>query len=84
MPRVSAPSVLTQNFSFGPKWIAGIIESVTGPVSYEVMLGDGRLVRRHVNQILAHHQRPERGNEKQDRFNSLKSGHHKRGNMAGG
>ena len=58
-------SVLTQNFSFGPKWIPGIIESVTGPVSYKVMLGDGRIVRRHVDQIHAHHQRPGSGNEKQ-------------------
>ena len=58
-------SVLTQNFSFGPKWIPGIIESVTGPVSYKVMLGDERIVRRHVDQILDHHQIPERGNEKQ-------------------
>ena len=56
--------MLTQNFSFGPKWIPGIIESVTGPVSYKVMLGDERIVRRHVDQIHAHHQRPERGNEK--------------------
>lgn len=37
--------VLTQNFSLGPKWIPIIIESVTGPVSYKVMLGDGRVVR---------------------------------------
>nr|XP_033960387.1 uncharacterized protein K02A2.6-like [Pseudochaenichthys georgianus] len=55
-------SVLTRNFSFGPKWIPGIIESVTGPVSYTVMLGDGRVVRRHVDQIHAHHQRPEKDN----------------------
>ena len=34
-------SVLTHNFSLGPKWILEIIESVTGPVSYKVMLGDG-------------------------------------------
>uniref|UniRef100_A0A674MJN5 Integrase catalytic domain-containing protein n=1 Tax=Takifugu rubripes TaxID=31033 RepID=A0A674MJN5_TAKRU len=52
-------SVLIQNFSFGPKWIPGLIESVTGPVSYKVMLGDGRVVRRHVDQIHTHHRRPE-------------------------
>ena len=55
-------SVLTQNFSLGPKWIPGIIESVTAPVSYKVMLGDGRVVRRHVDQIHTHHQRPEECN----------------------
>ncbi|KAK9533379.1 hypothetical protein VZT92_008501 [Zoarces viviparus] len=37
-------SVLTLNFSLGPKWIQGIMESVTGPVSYKVMYGDGRVV----------------------------------------
>lgn len=58
-------SVLTQNFSLGPKWILGIIESVTGPVSYKVMLGDGRVVRRHVDQIHIHHQRPEKCNSNQ-------------------
>ncbi|XP_038590459.1 uncharacterized protein K02A2.6-like [Micropterus salmoides] len=52
-------SVLTQNFSLGPKWIPGIIESVTGPVSYKVLLGDGRVVRRHVDQIHTQHQRLE-------------------------
>lgn len=56
-------SVLTQNFSLGPKWIPGLIESVTGPVSYKVMLGDGRVVRRHVDQIHMYHQRPEENNK---------------------
>ena len=58
-------SVLTQNFSLGPKWILGIVESVTGPVSYKVMLGGGRVVRRHVDQIHTHHQRPEKCNGNQ-------------------
>lgn len=49
-------SVITRNFSHGPKWIPGSITKVTGPVSYKVMLGDGTVVRRHVDQILA---RPE-------------------------
>ena len=58
-------SMLTQNFSLGPKRIPGIIASVTGPVSYKVMLGDGRVVRRHVDQIHSHHQRPETCNSNQ-------------------
>ncbi|CAL9705832.1 unnamed protein product [Knipowitschia caucasica] len=45
-------AVITQNFSYGPKWIQGFITKVTGPVSYKVMLGDGSIVRRHVDQIL--------------------------------
>ncbi|XP_055017905.1 LOW QUALITY PROTEIN: uncharacterized protein K02A2.6-like [Boleophthalmus pectinirostris] len=49
-------AVSTRNFSYGPKWVRGFITKVTGPVSYKVMLGDGTVVRRHVDQILA---RPE-------------------------
>uniref|UniRef100_A0AAV2K5K2 Gypsy retrotransposon integrase-like protein 1 n=1 Tax=Knipowitschia caucasica TaxID=637954 RepID=A0AAV2K5K2_KNICA len=45
-------AVITRNFSYGPKWIQGFITKVTGPVSYKVMLGDGSIVRRHVDQIL--------------------------------
>ncbi len=45
--------VLTRNLSYGPKWIPGHVATVTGPLSYKVMLGDGRVVRRHVDQIHA-------------------------------
>ncbi|KAI7796507.1 hypothetical protein IRJ41_023564, partial [Triplophysa rosa] len=45
--------VLTRNFTYGPKWIPGHIVTVTGPLSYKVMLGDGRVVQRHVDQIHA-------------------------------
>ncbi|XP_013763339.1 uncharacterized protein LOC102215153 [Pundamilia nyererei] len=37
----------------GPKWIPGLIQEMTGPVSYLVMLGNGTVVRRHVNQLFA-------------------------------
>lgn len=46
--------MLVQNFCFGPKWVLAIIAVVTGLLSYKVMFGDGRVVRRHVDQILAH------------------------------
>ncbi len=46
-------AVLTRNFSYGPKWITGFIAKVTGPLSYQVMLEDGKTVRRHVDQILS-------------------------------
>lgn len=49
-------TVITRNFSHGPNWIPGFITKVTGPLSYKVMLGDGIIVRRHVDQVLA---RPE-------------------------
>ena len=43
--------VLTRNFGPGPRWIPGHVETATGPVSYKVRLADGRVVRRHVDQI---------------------------------
>ncbi len=46
-------AVLTRNFSYGPKWIPGFTAKVTGPLSYQVMHGDGKTVRRHVDQILS-------------------------------
>ncbi len=46
-------AVLTRNFSYGPKWIPGFIAKVTGPLSYQVMLGDGKTVRSHMDQILS-------------------------------
>ncbi|XP_060742372.1 uncharacterized protein K02A2.6-like [Tachysurus vachellii] len=45
--------VLVRNFTYGPKWIPGHIDTMTGPLSCKVMLGDGRVVRRHVDQVLA-------------------------------
>ncbi len=46
-------AVLTINFSYGPKWIPGFIAKVTGPLSYQVMLGDGKTMRSHMDQILS-------------------------------
>ena len=38
----------TKNFGQGPRWLAGEVTEVTGPVSFLVTLhGNGRLVRRH-------------------------------------
>lgn len=45
---------------FGPEWILGILKPATGPVSYKVMLGDGTVVRGHVDEIHAHHHGPEK------------------------
>lgn len=36
-------TILTKNFGHGPNAIPGVIEAVTGPVSYRVILGDGRV-----------------------------------------
>jgi len=33
------------------KWVKGVIIDITGPLSYQVRLADGRLLRRHVDSI---------------------------------
>ena len=43
--------VYVRNFRSGTTWIPGTIESAIGNVSYEVMLEDSRMVRRHVDHI---------------------------------
>lgn len=45
-------SVSVKNFASGPKWLHGIILGITGPVSYEVQLQDGCIVRRHVDHVI--------------------------------
>ena len=40
-----------RNFAQGQRWIPGIIIEVTGPVSFLVRLLDGRVVRRHQDQL---------------------------------
>ena len=39
-----------RNFGRGETWLAGDVQTL-GPVSFQVRLTDGRLVRRHQNQI---------------------------------
>ena len=43
--------VIVKNFSHGPKWLPGVIVKVSGPVSVETKLSDGRVVRRHVGHL---------------------------------
>ncbi|XP_070377059.1 uncharacterized protein [Dermacentor albipictus] len=43
--------VFVRNYLYGPKWLPGIVDSVTGPVSYLVVTKDGRRWRRHVDQL---------------------------------
>ena len=47
----SGDIVYVRNFRSGTTWIPGTIESAIGNVSYEVMLEDSRMVRRHVDHI---------------------------------
>ena len=44
--------VLVRNYTGSPCWLPGIIKTVLGPVSYQVELNDGRLWKRHLDQLL--------------------------------
>lgn len=43
--------VYTRNFGSGPAWVPGSITEKTGPVSCKVTLGNGQVVRRHIDQV---------------------------------
>ena len=43
--------VFVRNYAKGPKWTAGVIESVSGPVSYVVKLLNGLVWRHQLDQI---------------------------------
>ena len=46
--------VKPKNFTAGPNW-SGSVLCKTGPVSYEVRLDDGRIIRRHVDHLYSCH-----------------------------
>ena len=41
-----------KNFPTGDNWLQGTIVKVSGPLSFQVKLQDGRIVRRHVDHII--------------------------------
>ena len=41
-----------RNYTGSPRWLLGIVKTVLGPVSYQVKLKDGRLWKRHLDQLL--------------------------------
>ncbi len=43
--------VYVQNFGGGPTWLEGTILDQTGPISFRVLLGDGRVWKRHVDHM---------------------------------
>ena len=51
----SGDTVYTRNYSGGSKWIPGVITEITGPVSYKATLADGRILKRHLDQIRTHY-----------------------------
>ena len=44
--------VSIRNFSDNRKWVTGVVQSRIGPLTYLVKLQDGRLCKRHVDQII--------------------------------
>ena len=51
--------IYLKNFGHGPKWLSGVIQMVTGPVSYTVVTADGREHRRHVDHIRTRYEEQE-------------------------
>ncbi len=43
--------VYVRNYQSGRRWLPGVIQDKTGPVSYRAKMQDGRLRRCHVDQI---------------------------------
>ncbi|XP_056136247.1 uncharacterized protein K02A2.6-like [Lampris incognitus] len=43
--------VFIRNYSYGPKWIPAVVESLSGPVSYTVTVGSGQTMKWHVDQV---------------------------------
>ena len=43
--------VMIRDFLSKQKWMAGTVKSQRGPVSYEIELEDGRIMRRHIDHI---------------------------------
>ena len=43
--------VYLRNYNRGRPWVAGVVQSKKGPVSYTIKLEDGRVVKQHLDQI---------------------------------
>ena len=41
-----------RNYAGSPCWLPGVVKTVLGPVSYQVKLKDGRMWKRHLDQLL--------------------------------
>ena len=47
--------VLVTNFRGEGRWLPGVVVEIKGATNYEVLLGDGRNVHRHVDQMVSYH-----------------------------
>ena len=43
--------VYMHNYNRGRPWVAGVVHSKTGPLSYTIKLEDGMVVKQHLDQI---------------------------------
>ena len=48
-------SVLVRNYGIGDKWVPAIVVSILGEVNYKVLLSDGRIWHRDVDQMVRRH-----------------------------
>ena len=58
--------------SIKTKWLIGKIMHRSGPMSYNIELNDGRIVRRHIDHIRPYIGQPERMDMMNTRMNTLR------------
>ena len=51
--------VWARNFRAGEKWLPGVVMEVMAATNYKVLLLDGRVMHRHIDQLTARHVDPE-------------------------
>jgi len=44
--------VMCRNYTGGDEWVQAVITQKLSPVTYDIRLGDGRDLKRHINQII--------------------------------
>ena len=57
-------AVNVKHFSTGPKWLPGVVVQVTGPLSYTIRLFDGRVIKRHTDDVWSRAYQPEMPEER--------------------
>ena len=55
--------VLLRNFTNGPVWLRGVIHRVRGPLTFDVRLSNGRIMRRHIEHLRQRADGPIGGND---------------------
>ena len=43
--------ILVRDFPTGTSWLQGILRSISGPLSYNIELVDGRIIHHHIDHI---------------------------------